>query len=127
MSSESSQTDPDHTVDAKGKARRRAALARGTCIGRYLLLEPIGTGGMGVVYKAIDPQLNRPIALKLLRADEESTEAQRDRLLREAQALARLQHPNVVAVFDVGTFGGDVFIAMELVEGRTLRAWLADA
>jgi serine/threonine protein kinase/tetratricopeptide (TPR) repeat protein len=127
MSSESSQTDPDHTVDAKKNAQRRAPLARGTCIGRYLLLEPVGTGGMGVVYKAIDPQLNRPIALKLLRADEESTDAQRDRLLREAQALARLQHPNVVAVFDVGTFGGDVFIAMELVEGRTLRAWLADA
>jgi serine/threonine protein kinase/tetratricopeptide (TPR) repeat protein len=101
-------------------------LDRGTCVGRYVLLEPLGRGGMGVVYKAYDPQLDRSIALKLLLSDGDSAEAQRERLLREAQALARLTHPNVLAVHDVGTFGGSVFIAMEFIEGRTVRSWLGE-
>ncbi len=80
---------------------------------------------MGIVYRAYDPELDRPIALKLLRAtDDGQGGTQRERLLREAQALARLQHPNVIAVYDVGTFRGDVFIAMELVEGESLHKWL---
>ncbi len=80
---------------------------------------------MGVVYKAFDPELGRPIALKLLNTEEGPAGSLRDRLLREAQALARLSHPNVVAVHDVGTFGDNVFIAMEFVEGETLREWLS--
>ena len=114
----------DDTVSAKGSAGGRAPLVRGTAVSRYLLLDPIGQGGMGVVYKAYDPDLDRTIALKLMRAGDIDAGQLRERLLREAQALARLQHPNVVAVHDVGTFRGDVFIAMELVVGKTLRAWL---
>ena len=102
-------------------------LARGTCVGRYVVIDRIGQGGMGVVYRAYDPELDRPIAIKLVAADDdEASSAKRDRLLREAQALARLQHPNVIAVHDVGTFRGVVFIAMDFVEGKTLRAWLRD-
>jgi serine/threonine-protein kinase len=99
-------------------------LARGSSVGRYLLLDLLGEGGMGVVYKAYDPELGRAVALKLLQTDAERSSRLRDRLLREAQALARLQHPNVIAVHDVGTFRADVFIAMEFVEGQTVRAWL---
>jgi serine/threonine protein kinase/tetratricopeptide (TPR) repeat protein len=79
---------------------------------------------MGEVYAAHDPELDRKVAIKLLRGggDDESADA-RMRLLREAQAIARVSHPNVVVVYDVGTFGGRVFIAMELVEGHTLRYW----
>jgi eukaryotic-like serine/threonine-protein kinase len=79
---------------------------------------------MGVVFKAYDPELDRAVALKLLRTRVGASDAAQDRLLREAQALARLQHPNVIAVYDVGSFGRDVFIAMEFVEGQTLRQWL---
>jgi serine/threonine protein kinase len=102
-------------------------LPRGTTVGRYVVIEHIGQGGMGVVYRAYDPELDRALALKLVTADDdEATGAKRDRLLREAQALARLQHPNVIAVHDVGTFRNVVFIAMDFVEGQTLRAWLRD-
>jgi serine/threonine protein kinase len=79
---------------------------------------------MGIVYAAYDPELDRKIALKLLRPDAGSGSGGRTRLLREAQAMARLSHPNVVSVFDVGTFGDDVFVAMELVEGTTLKQWM---
>ena len=82
---------------------------------------------MGVVYAAYDQRLDRRVALKLLRRAAATTDA-RARLLREAQALARLSHPNVVAVHDVGeTDDGHVFIAMELVEGQNLREWRARA
>lgn len=102
-------------------------LARGTNIGRYVVLAPVGSGSMGTVYAAYDPELDRKVALKLLRND---AFAPGDgarlglRLLREAQALAKLSHPNVVAVYDVGRVGDETFIAMEFVEGSTLRAWL---
>ncbi|MBZ0238082.1 MAG: serine/threonine protein kinase, partial [Deltaproteobacteria bacterium] len=77
---------------------------------------------MGVVYLARDPELDRRIAIKLLRPE---LRASRERLLREGQAIARLVHPNVVTVFDVGDHGDDLFIAMEYVPGRTLAEWLA--
>jgi len=99
-------------------------LDRGAAVGRYVALDRIGSGGMGVVYAAYDPELDRRVALKLLRPDRFSGEADRLRLLREAQALARLADPHVVAVYDAGTFGDRVFVAMELVEGETLRQWL---
>src|SRR5512137_1415570 len=84
---------------------------------------------MGVVYKVYDPELDRRIAVKLISArasSSESVSSFRARLLREAQALAQLSHKNVVAVYDVGAHQDDVFIAMELVEGKTLRKWLAE-
>src|SRR4051794_39161781 len=121
---DSSEPSSDATADTVGLTDSRPALPRGACIGRYLLLDVLGQGGMGVVYKAYDPELDRSIALKLVKA-EERTGQFHERLLREAQALARLSHPNVIAVHDVGTFGTDVFIAMEFVEGPTLRRWLS--
>lgn len=100
----------------------------GDKVGRYLVLETIGAGAMGVVYAAYDPQLSRKIALKVLHADpvrEGRHEEHSARLLREAQALARLAHPHVVTVHDVGLNDEQVFLAMEFIEGGTLREWLA--
>ncbi|HVY40594.1 MAG TPA: serine/threonine-protein kinase [Polyangia bacterium] len=100
-------------------------LSKGATVGRYVVLGLLGRGGMGEVYAAYDPDLDRKIALKLLRARGGNDDADgRTRLLREAQAIARLSHPNVVVVFDVGTFRESVFIAMEFVEGHTLGYWI---
>jgi hypothetical protein len=104
----------------------RKTLAIGDRVGRYLVLSAIGAGGMGVVFAAYDPQLDRKIALKLLRSGlAVSSKDARTRLRREAQAIAQLSHPNVVSVYDVGTTDdGDLYIAMEFVEGDTLTSWL---
>jgi eukaryotic-like serine/threonine-protein kinase len=118
------ETVPLGEVPRPGSSGIAEGLDRGATVGRYRVLDRIGAGGMGVVYAAYDPELDRRVAVKLLRPDRFSSEAGRLRLLREAQALARLTHPNVVAVYDAGTFGGRVFVAMELVEGETLRQWL---
>ncbi len=91
---------------------------------RYVLLGELGRGGMGVVHAAYDTTLDRKVALKLLR-DVGGPESHQ-RMLREARALARLSHPNVVGVYEVGEVRQQVFVAMELVEGMNLRAWLAD-
>jgi tetratricopeptide (TPR) repeat protein len=102
-------------------------LAKGASLGRYVVLGLVGRGGMGEVYAAYDPELDRKIAIKLLKsagATPDAASQGRQRLLREAQAIARLSHPNVVVVHDVGTFEGAVFIAMEFVEGDTLGYWL---
>ena len=104
-----------------------APLARGASIGRYVVLGLVGRGGMGEVYAAYDPELDRKVAVKLLRVkpgNGVSLTEGRQRTLREAQAIARLSHPNVVLVFDVGTFEDKVFIAMEFVDGNTLGYWL---
>jgi len=103
-------------------------LARGARVGRYVVLEPIGRGATAVVYAAYDPELDRKVALKLLRprprgSDGGAADA-RTRLVREAHALAKLSHPAVVTVHDAGIHGDTVFLAMERVEGPTLRAWL---
>jgi tetratricopeptide (TPR) repeat protein len=112
----------------RAEAAREGRLARGTTVGRYVVIDVLGAGGMGVVYSAYDPELDRKLAIKLLQARPASgSSSQGDQawLLREAQALARLSHPNVVAVHDVGTLPGDrVFVAIELVEGVTLRQWV---
>ncbi|MES1210170.1 MAG: protein kinase, partial [Pseudomonadota bacterium] len=100
-------------------------LERGQTINRFVVLGLVGRGGMGEVYAAYDPELDRKVAIKLLRT-RDAAEA-KSRLLREAQAIARLQHPNVVVVYDVGTHGDNVFIAMEFVEGRTVNGWLQSA
>ncbi|HEU0029817.1 MAG TPA: protein kinase [Kofleriaceae bacterium] len=107
-------------------ARPTRTLTVGDRVGRYLVLTTLGTGGMGVVFAAYDPQLDRKVALKLLRAGiTYNTKDARTRLRREAQAIAQLSHPNVVNVYDVGTTEeGDLYIAMEFVEGDTLTTWL---
>lgn len=94
-------------------------------IGRFIVEGEVGRGGMGVVYRAVDPLLGRPVAVKLLARQDGGTEG-RARLLREAQAIAQLQHPNVVAVYDVGEHDGQVYLAMEFLAGSTLRTWLRD-
>ncbi|HEX8796649.1 MAG TPA: serine/threonine-protein kinase [Polyangiaceae bacterium] len=98
----------------------------GARIGRYVVIGHLGAGGMGSVYAAYDAQLERRVAIKVLRPSARGTGAHA-RLLREAQAMARLTHPNVVTVYDVGAYGDDVFIAMEHIEGRTLKAWMANS
>jgi serine/threonine protein kinase/tetratricopeptide (TPR) repeat protein len=102
-------------------------LQRGDSVGRYVVLETLGAGGMGVVHAAYDPELDRKLALKLLRPRAPGSHASSNghaRLIREAQAMAKLSHPNVVAVHDVGEHDGQVFLAMEFVEGQTVAAWL---
>jgi len=123
----SSDTPPPEPVwDLHGKPHSRAP---GDMFGRYSVLSLLGTGGMGEVYTAYDPALDRRIALKVLRPhpDEGSMSAARTLLLAEAQALAKLSHPNIVSVFDVGTVDDDVYLAMEYIEGTTLTKWLRDA
>ncbi len=102
-------------------ARERAARVSRevpTTLGRFVLLDPLGAGGMGSVYGAWDRELERRVAIKVLHSEN------RERFLREAKALARLSHPNIVTVYDVETANGVDFIAMELVEGMSLRHWL---
>jgi tetratricopeptide (TPR) repeat protein/predicted Ser/Thr protein kinase len=118
------------TIDELGLAthpsRRRTMLDAGEVIGRYVILAKLGAGGMGVVYAAYDPELDRKVALKLLRHDASGSELQgvaRARLLRESQALAKFSHPEIVAIYDVGEHESGVWIAMEFVEGQTLGAW----
>jgi len=106
-----------------------STLARGASVGRFLILQEIGAGGMGVVYAAYDPELDRKVAIKLLRwraLSEQVAHDTRIRFKREAQAMARLDHPNVISVHDVGVHGDQIFLAMELVEGWTFRGWLKE-
>jgi len=93
-------------------------------IGRYEIRGALGGGGMGVVYDGHDATLDRHVAIKLLRPDSAGAGSQgRTRLEREAQAMAKLSHPNVATVYEVGEHDGQIFVAMELVRGQTLRAW----
>jgi tetratricopeptide (TPR) repeat protein len=117
--SDGSGTDP-------GVGRERDELARGAEVDRYVVLSKLGAGAMGVVFAAYDPELDRKVAIKLLREQIDSSSSHthgRTRLLREAQALARLTHPNVIAIYDVGTLDGRVWLAMEFFEGQTLTEW----
>jgi tetratricopeptide (TPR) repeat protein/predicted Ser/Thr protein kinase len=121
----------DDATKTLGGPPRPAApvLARGATVGRYLIVEKLAEGGMGAVYVAYDPELDRRVALKLLKdaVPGPAGEAQRQRLLHEAQAMAKLAHPNVVPVFDAGALGDTVFLTMELVTGATLREWRSQA
>jgi len=100
-----------------------ASLTKGMEFGRYRIVHRIGSGGMGTVYSAFDPTLDRTVALKVLHDKVEGADAEQ-RLLREAQAMARLSHPNVVTVHDAGMEDGRPYVAMELVKGFDLRTWL---
>lgn len=129
MSQSRASGDEPLFPEPQGLAEKRKLpsddLPRGASIGRYLIIERLGSGGMGVVYSAYDPDLNRRVAIKLLRSQPGALASQgRARLLREAQSMARLSHPNVVAVFDVGVAFDQVFVAMEFIEGATLGEWL---
>ena len=111
------------------RLRREGVLSAGTIVGRYVLLGWVGEGGAGVVYAAYDPELDRKVALKLMRSPQRPVDPERIQamLSREARAMAKLAHPHVAAVHDTGTFEGRVFIAMEFIEGPTLRRWLEEA
>jgi tetratricopeptide (TPR) repeat protein len=107
-----------------------APLTPGSRVSRFMLLERVGTGGMGIVFAAYDPQLDRKVALKLLHPaliGRTPGGVGPARMLREAQAAARLAHPHVVTVYEVGSVGEQVFVAMEFVDGGTLSRWLREA
>src|SRR3954469_13714298 len=111
-----------HSVPLNGEGN---LLGRGAVIGRFQVIGLLGKGGMGEVYAAYDPELDRHVAIKLLRAGRKSdSDEGRARMMREAQAIARVSHPNVVVVYDAGTYQDRVFIAMEFVEGHTLGYWM---
>jgi serine/threonine-protein kinase len=94
-------------------------------LGKYRIIERIGRGGMGMVYKAHDPMLDRTVALKVISADGDVTDELRTRFFREAQACARLNHPNVITVYDMGDEDGSLYIVMEFLEGEELRQLIA--
>ncbi|HEX3758200.1 MAG TPA: tetratricopeptide repeat protein [Kofleriaceae bacterium] len=116
------QTTP--ASGAPGAGDDRPGRPREALLGRYVQLDLLGAGGMGAVYAAYDPRLDRKIALKLLWDEDDAARAS---LEREARLAARLQHPNAIAVYDVGAVGKRVFLAMEYVDGVTLAAWIRTA
>ena len=139
-------SDPKDKDRIRALARRRlfGGQIQAPRVGRFVLTDHVGSGAMGVVYAAYDPQLDRKVALKLLyRPDRvassedgglvtyderaQDDDAKRERIVREARALARLSHPNVIAVHEVGMHEGTTFIAMEFVEGRTVTDWIASS
>jgi eukaryotic-like serine/threonine-protein kinase len=101
-------------------------LAAGTRLGPFEILAPVGAGGMGEVYRARDVRLGREVALKVLPAAVSSNAERLKRLDNEARSASSLNHPNIVTVYDIGESGGASFIAMEMVDGRTLREILTD-
>ena len=117
----------DSTLTAQDRADARplpsVELEPDSPFGRYVIRHKLGAGGMGVVYAAWDAELDRDVALKIIRPIG-NVNAKHARLRREARAMARLSHPNVVPVFDIGTHHGQLFIAMELVRGPSLRTWV---
>lgn len=104
-------------------ASEDALFEPGTQLGRYVIVRQVGAGGMSLVYEAYDREFDRRLAIKVMRS-KHWDQAGQQRALREGQALAKLSHPNVVAVHDVGAFGDQTFIAMEIIDGITLKQWL---
>jgi tetratricopeptide (TPR) repeat protein/predicted Ser/Thr protein kinase len=126
MSEATPPTPPasDETIAASPRSAESDRMPEaGETFGRYQVQRVLGTGGMGVVIAAHDPKLDRVVALKLLK---QGADRANERVIREAQALAQLQHPSVITVFEVGTVQGVHFIAMEYVRGKTLKRWLID-
>ena len=108
------------------KARLFGEAEAPSMIGRFKVIRELGRGGTGIVYIAYDIELDRKIAVKLLNNErpDERTGSANARLLREAQSMARVSHPNIAAVHEVGMFCGQIYVAMEFVDGKTLAAWL---
>ncbi|MCA9687596.1 MAG: protein kinase, partial [Myxococcales bacterium] len=135
-----SQTDPTRPSVIALRDTLEASSARGTAdtdgrhesgapaepelstLGRFRVLGKLGQGGMGLVYLGLDERLGRKVAIKLIRS--RGSEADQSRLLREAQAMAQLSHPNVAQIYEIGDEHGIPFIVMELIEGETLDRWL---
>ncbi|MEM6996863.1 MAG: serine/threonine-protein kinase, partial [Myxococcota bacterium] len=123
------EAKPRHVVDDRmmlasvAKALFDSAASAPVRAGRFVIDDRIGAGGMGTVYRAHDPDLDRRVALKVLLQDSHLDGRMMERLQREAVALARLNHPNVVTVYEIGTAEHELFIAMEYVEGCDLKAW----
>jgi len=120
------EVDLQRTTDAV-RQRLFDSPAEPVKLGRFVLIDRLGAGRMGSVYSAYDPKLDRKVAVKLIRREliaADQVEERQQRLQREAKAMAQINHANVVAVHDVGEHDGQVFIAMELVDGVTLRRWL---
>ena len=113
--------DDDPTLPLQTPARVPARR-----LGRYELLDRLGKGGMGVVYRARDTKLDRPVAVKLLLGDLEGDDETRERFLREARAAGELNHRNIIQIYDFGEDGGRAFIVMELLEGASLNEFLKE-
>ncbi len=114
-----------NTLPSASAQAAASRITEGSRLGRYVILSELGSGGMGVVFAAYDPQLDRKVAIKLIRSDTgRKASIARARLQREAQALAQLAHPNVVSVHDVGVHDGQLFVSMEFVQGQTLGRWM---
>jgi tetratricopeptide (TPR) repeat protein len=121
--------DEDETKSERTRAPSRTPFRSGQLLDDYIVGDVLGEGGMGIVFAARDPDLDRKVAIKVLRPEvfggDDGLFAARARLLREAQAMAKLSHPNVITVYRIGVFEGHTFVAMEYVGGGTLRAWVA--
>lgn len=116
----------DHGTVRPDSSPSGQPLGSGTRLGRYSLIEPLGAGGMGVVYRARDEKLERTVAIKILASGFLTSESMRSNFRREALALARLNHPNIAALYDVGEQDGVDYLVMECVQGQSLRARLQD-
>ncbi len=116
----------DATVVGGGLRPVLAAPPESARIGRYVILEVLGSGGMGVVLAAYDPKLDRKVAIKLIHGRHQGDHTLRARMEREAQAMARLSHPNVVTVYEVGEHQGDLYLAIEFIKGSDLGHWLRE-
>lgn len=114
---------PRETLPDASHGSARTATDRPSRIGRFAVLRKQGSGGMGVVYAAYDEQLDRKVAIKLLHADVTEESVGRARLVREAQAMAKVSHPNVAHVYEVGEHGGRVYVVMQFIDGAELGAW----
>ncbi|HSF02737.1 MAG TPA: serine/threonine-protein kinase, partial [Solirubrobacterales bacterium] len=113
-----------HGAVEPAKGRRARVIVEK--IGKYRILERIGRGGMGTVYRAHDPVLNRHVALKVISAEGDVSDELKARFFREARACARLNHPNIVVVYDLGEDGDRLFYVMELLEGSELKGVIAE-
>ncbi len=121
------RADDDRSDDDDGPHDDAEPTPDPTRIGRFTVLRRLGAGAMGLVYSAYDGELDRKVAIKVLHQRLHGDAQVQSRMLREAQALAKLSHPNVVAIYEVGWFGHTLFLAMEFIEGRTIRQWLREA